>query len=598
YLHLGYIAGFLLRPLDAIQVFNPYWTAWYFRPLQNLWFLFCRFLFGLNPFAYYYLQGLWHVLAGMALFTLARRLGLPQWAAVVVLALFMINSHHQDVIAWISSVSILMATAFSLLAIVCYLNYLRRRKPRSWLLGAALFAVLAMLSHEEGLLLPAILLVVRLAWGRRTRPERLELLAGGAILLLTAALGVIQFVRPNSTIALQGQSPAQWLASLYPQNVASYVVVVLSRWLLLNKSAPGVRLTLAVMQRPALILLIAAGVAGIFSFAIWRGNNIIRLSAFWLLLHLGFLYLAVWRQKPEFFAGRHLYASWAIVALALGSVLASRSTSWEAVHWRRTLLALLALALGLNILLIGSDQGAWEKHALEVAAAERQMKMLIPQVTPATRVFARRFVITPSFVPYAAAVWYAEPGISGGTLQRLQGETRITRETYLLDYADGRLFNALPGLQQFSESTILWQSPRATVPPSSIGEKAASYQLEQIAGPQEDRRLAVQVAPPPEGWLSLQYDVGEGTPTHLSTAVLGAEGLTFHIRLLGKDGEEIASVTEAIDDASAGIWQQMLVPLEWQGPRAAKFSLEVRGPADATGYWSVPLLVEESGGHS
>src|SRR5690554_585154 len=56
YLHLGYIAGFLDNPLRSLRVFYPLWTTWYYRPLQNLWFLANRSLFALTPFGYYYLQ--------------------------------------------------------------------------------------------------------------------------------------------------------------------------------------------------------------------------------------------------------------------------------------------------------------------------------------------------------------------------------------------------------------------------------------------------------------------------------------------------------------------------------------------------------------
>ncbi len=36
-------------PIQAYRIFNPVWTDWYYRPMQNLWFLGNRLLFGVNP---------------------------------------------------------------------------------------------------------------------------------------------------------------------------------------------------------------------------------------------------------------------------------------------------------------------------------------------------------------------------------------------------------------------------------------------------------------------------------------------------------------------------------------------------------------------
>jgi hypothetical protein len=63
YVQLGYVLGFLERPFTAIQLFNPYSLPWYYRPLQNGWFLVNRLVFGLNPAVFYWQMALWHALA-------------------------------------------------------------------------------------------------------------------------------------------------------------------------------------------------------------------------------------------------------------------------------------------------------------------------------------------------------------------------------------------------------------------------------------------------------------------------------------------------------------------------------------------------------
>ena len=176
YVQLRYVRDFLERPFSAYQVFNPFWLKWYYRPLQNLWFLANRLVFGLNPFGYYYLQICLHLVAVALVYRVARQTGLGATAALAGAALFAIRDHHADVVAWISSIAIVLAAVFTLLALSSYLSY-RRRPARHTLLLTALFFLLALLSHEEGFLLPPLLLFWRLEIG----DWRLEIGNFGAI---------------------------------------------------------------------------------------------------------------------------------------------------------------------------------------------------------------------------------------------------------------------------------------------------------------------------------------------------------------------------------------------------------------------------------
>jgi len=78
------------EPFRALNVFNPDWTDWYYRPLQNLWILFNRQLFGLTPAAYYFLQVSWHLVSISLLFRVARGFGAGRLAALLAAGLFSI----------------------------------------------------------------------------------------------------------------------------------------------------------------------------------------------------------------------------------------------------------------------------------------------------------------------------------------------------------------------------------------------------------------------------------------------------------------------------------------------------------------------------
>lgn len=607
YLHLGYVVEFLQQPAAVLNVFKPLWTAWYYRPLQNVWTLICRLLFGLNPFGYYYLQTLWHLLAAAALVALTKKLFRNSTASAVALALFLIHSHHHDVVAWISSISVIMSTAFSLLAVVVYVNYVQDQSRASKLLAVALLALFAMLSHEEGVLLPLFLLAARLLFRRRRRVDWREAIFFLLLFILALGLGAIHFSRPNSTIALYEQSGDQWLAALDPQNIAGFILAVGARWLLLNKSVAGVTIYGAVTGNLPLTIVLASVIAAALIIAFWRGGKILRLAIVWIALHLAFLYLAVWLQKPELFAGRHLYSSWAFVTLVVAHSGLKRLSPKEPSHgddsYRlripcsrstrcRLLLSLLALLLAANVAFIGDDQRAWQDHVNRVASVETQMKQIIPTVSQDTQIFAHRFVLLPGFTPYAAAVWYAEPGLTGGSLDKMRAQAWLTGETYLLDYDGELLFNLLPDLQDHRRTAILWQAPHAAVTGQTASDQSAAYTLQQVAGPPGARRLAVRLSPPAAGWLALTYDVDPPPGAQLGTAILGEAGTVFRVRFVMEDGTEIIAATVTVTSAAAGAWHALSIPLGGQGQIPRQIVLEVSGPPSPA-YWSTPRLTLE-----
>lgn len=591
YLHLGYIAEFLPQPTAALRVLDPLWTHWYYRPLQNLWFLFCRLLFGLNPFAFYFLQTLWHVVAASALLALAKKLRLPAGAAVMALALFVVHGQHHDVVAWISSIAVIMVTTFSLLSTLAYAHYLEEPARKRWLFLVALFTLLALLSHEEGILLPVFLLGARLVVWRSRGMKRRERAFFVALAMGSLAFGLTHFLRPNNTLSLQSQNLAGWFSALHPYHLAEFLLAVPSRWLLLNKSTAGLTLYAFIARQPILTLLAAGAILVLLVYAFWRGDRMVRLSLLWAIPHLAFLYLTLWLQKPELFAGRHLYSSWAFVALAL----ADRGSRWYKQHSarqrHRALLTVLALFYALNTAVIGDDQRAWEAHTSHVTSVEEQMKALIPAVTADTAIYAHRFVLLPSFTPYAAAVWYGEPGISGGSLDKLRVQGWLDDQSYLLDYDGERLHNLLPDLQVYGRSRILWKTPGASLIGSGSGDgPTATYSLLQVAGPEDARRLAIRVRQPTQGWLALVYDLESNSGEFLSTDVLGPPGTVFRVRLLVDDEHMVLVKTVATTAETVMSWQPLLIPLSVDGHLARAVLLDTRGPAEEA-YWTMPRVV-------
>ena len=129
-------------------------TADFYRPVVRLSFAADWWLFGIEPLAYG-LTNLAVLAAGaLALRALALALGMPRGAALLAAGLWAFNFHGVDMsLLWISGRTSLLATLFALLAARSFVV----DRPRA----AAGWALLAMLSKEDAVLLPFVLL----AWG-------------------------------------------------------------------------------------------------------------------------------------------------------------------------------------------------------------------------------------------------------------------------------------------------------------------------------------------------------------------------------------------------------------------------------------------------
>jgi hypothetical protein len=581
------IRELISSPTRAYQVFHPFWTTWYYRPLQHLWFLANRLTFSLNPFAYYYLQLCWHLLAVCLLYRLARLLRLPAWAGLLTAVLFAINGQHQPTVSWISSIAIVMGTFFSLAAAVAYLCYLDpwqpgqpqtaatakgkiRTHPRlpafpSWLwqmlsLG---FCLLAMLAHEEGVLAPLFLFAIWRTQPVRPSIRRADVFFFAASGLLLAGYLALQIIRPNVHIVVEGAYYGRLLTALQPGNMGQFALEIIGRWALLEQ-----------FDLPALVAqrmgraTVACGMLVLAIIGFWRGRRSVRLGLIWAGLHLGFIYFGLWSQRPELFDGRHLYNAWVGVSLFLGGGLAqlslrlaSRKQQWQAAT---ALLFAAFVFLGLHLWQIEQGMAGFHRLTQRVQAAEAQMKAILPTATEETEVFAARFLLTPSYFAPVAGVWYGRPGLGGGSLDALKQYKTLSPHFYLFDYADGQLYNLAPELQQHLQTILLWrhepeihwQKEGATVP-LSPGEVAA------------DKLIITRDVP------------------RLAMGVRGKPGHTFRI-LVNTD----TLFTHTVQPGEAD-WQEVLLPLDEYTNEMVLIQLQLMGDTNTTGYWANPRLVNE-----
>jgi len=184
-------------------------NAGFYRPLVAVSFAADHAVWGLEPFGYG-LTNLTLLIASAALlFTLARRLGLPVAAAVVVAGVFALNFHGVNMaLLWLSGRTSLLALLLALLAVNAML--------RGHGVAAGILCLGALLSKEEVLALPAVLTVF--AWKTGGNPLRTW--------PMWMALAVYLVLRSTSGAFTPATAPDFYQLSLAPalllRNAAEY----------------------------------------------------------------------------------------------------------------------------------------------------------------------------------------------------------------------------------------------------------------------------------------------------------------------------------------------------------------------------------------
>src|SRR5882757_5202205 len=101
---------------------------------------------------------MWHGLVVCAVYLLAFTLRGEIITAIAAALLFLLHPAHVEVVAWISSRKDLVATAFAVLSMTCYVLGRRRYWPIWWYCGSILSFLIASAAKQSVLLLPLIML--------------------------------------------------------------------------------------------------------------------------------------------------------------------------------------------------------------------------------------------------------------------------------------------------------------------------------------------------------------------------------------------------------------------------------------------------------
>ncbi len=160
-------------------------------------------LWGLNTAGYHVVNVLLHISVALLLWRLLQRLSIP--GAYLAALLFTVHPVNVESVAWIFQIRGLLAMAFAILSILCYLNatpddlseqvnssdVLPRHsfapfKLAAWYCASLLIFLLAMLSKGSVAILPVVLLLI--VWWRQRRITLADLARSAPYFLLSAGL--------------------------------------------------------------------------------------------------------------------------------------------------------------------------------------------------------------------------------------------------------------------------------------------------------------------------------------------------------------------------------------------------------------------------
>jgi tetratricopeptide (TPR) repeat protein len=342
-----------------VQFLNPYVAGNYYRPVQLLWLLLNRTLWGTDPAGWHLSVVALHALDAGCVYLLARKILREKSAAWLAGAVFALHPVHVESAAWAMGFIDPLFTLLVLVSFLCYLQARERPGGRVPWGVASLFAyALAALAKEPALTFPLLIFAhaaivgppVETSLDMRSRRVRLRigLTAAAPYLAVTAAYLVARVAVLGALSYDMTPLPLGSVLATLPSVLWSYLKLLL--WpvgLSAFYDVPYVR-----PAQVSLALLPMAGVtAGAVGLWIWsRRSRAAAVATSWLVLPLFVLLNLRAFPEDEIVHDRYLYLASVGFALLVGLVwesLGSARLRFPARGFARAAVAiLLVTALG------------------------------------------------------------------------------------------------------------------------------------------------------------------------------------------------------------------------------------------------------------
>jgi Tfp pilus assembly protein PilF len=305
--YLGKIFGSTVWTFEGAQG-----TTNYYRPLMSFAYLIAYKVFGPIPFGFHLMNLVFHVAIVLLLFAVTERLFGNRLLSFIAAGLFALHPIHTESVAWVAAITDLELSAFFLLTFFLYLRIGEREgeSQRSWVLYLGIIAayILALLSKEQALVLPALLIVYEHFYRRNAAGTRFAEKFQRYLPVCLVAIAYVAFRR----FALGGFAPAIWRPNM------SWTTVLLSALALtgsyLRKLIWPTHLTAFYVFHESDSFRDPRVLAGIFGLVVcagifvwlWRRDRAVSFAFLWMGATLAPVLNPRW-MPAQVFAERYLY---------------------------------------------------------------------------------------------------------------------------------------------------------------------------------------------------------------------------------------------------------------------------------------------------
>lgn len=198
-------------------------SGWYYKPLMPIVFSINFFIWGLSPFGFHLFDVMLHIINGVLIFILFKKLfdfsryAFPKTLAFILSFVFLVHSANTESVAYISSTQELLYTFFLLLALI--LSFSKQR-----LLFINIAILLSLLSKESGIIaIPLVILLTLLFNRSKTLAISISSLTTFSIyLLLRFAIAKTPLFQKVTIIPIANASFFQRLQTI-PYELFSYL---------------------------------------------------------------------------------------------------------------------------------------------------------------------------------------------------------------------------------------------------------------------------------------------------------------------------------------------------------------------------------------
>lgn len=187
-----------VRNFDIEGIFTSHVIGNY-NPLSNLTFAVEYRLVGENPWWYHFNNLMLHLLCTLLVLILLKKMEIPIWVSFVTALLFAIHPMRVESVVWITERKDVLFSAFYLLSLIFYIQYIRQKKAWYYVLALLVF-ILSLLSKIQAVALPLSLLLVDYWFSRKLSKKLvLEKIPFFVLSLVTGLVG-IYFLRQQGSL--------------------------------------------------------------------------------------------------------------------------------------------------------------------------------------------------------------------------------------------------------------------------------------------------------------------------------------------------------------------------------------------------------------